>query len=230
MGASANNTFFHKGASVYDGKYVSGAISPGLGVSIPVNFNLSPAWSLRSGVAVHVKRYRVIMSGFDAPFENVRFFFESPFASPEIPIIIAFKNPREKKYKFEYRLGVVNTLNIPLGTSHGYSYEGIQDAPIMEIYIRDFKKRTYYSPDLYVAVGLLNMVNGGRRHEFTLSYQYGFGNVQSYELFAIMANPDASREMHVRLTPTISSFMLSYNFYPRQLKWGHSEPPADVGE
>jgi hypothetical protein len=230
IGASANNTFFHKHTSNYDRAHVSGAISPAMGISFPVNLALSPLWTLRSGLAAHLKRYRAVMGNFEEPFKNVSFSFESSFVSPEIPLIISFKTAKEKKYKFEYRAGIVNSWYIPGFISYGSSYEGTAEPPFLSMVVLPYKRGITYSPDLYLAVGLLNMINGARRHEFTLSYQYGFAATQQYRLFAVMSDNNGGQEYWPLFRPSLSSFMLSYTFYPRLFSWGIEEPRTGIEE
>jgi hypothetical protein len=230
FGASANNTFFHKGESEYQDEYYSRGISPGIGFTMPVNFRLGRSFNLRSGFAYQVKRYRVLIADPEEPKSSVIFNFESAFNCLEVPLILSYRTPEQKKYKVEYSLGIVNSFYFPSGHSLGYSFEGEIKPVNQGIYLLDSKEQYSYSPDLYIGIGLLNMLNGSRRHEFSISYQYGLMPTMQKNIYAFVIEDSGTREYFAKLRPTLSSFMLNYIFYPKWLNWGIVEEEPDSKE
>jgi hypothetical protein len=220
FGLSANNTFYHHGSSVYFYSQNFGTgISPGFGISSHINFGLTESWSIRSGLAYHFKRYRVMIRDYTIKEVDGYFYFDAGFHSLEVPLLISYKTPKEKKYKFEYRAGIVSSFYIPATITTGYSMEFTGPAAFV-VGTTPMPDEQTYSPDIYIGVSLLRMNDKMRRQEFTISYQYGLLPTMRYDLNAAISVPGQNTIYSAILRPTLSSFMLSYAFYPRWLNFG----------
>jgi len=225
FGVAINNTFFHKGDSRYINENTGGAISPGFGAFGKLFFRLSESWAIRTGAGVHLKKYRCVTENLEFPGVDGHFNFDVKFTCVEIPLVISYKTAKQKPYKFEYSAGVVSSLYIPSSMASGYEMTG-NVPPSIGIYSTYQAWKTTYSPDLYVSVSLLKMDDMERRQEFSISYQYGLMPTSEFRYVAFMANDVVTKVFPTKLAPTLSSFMLTYTYYPRWLSFaplGESE-------
>lgn len=232
IGAAANNTFFHKGNSVYEGKYHGRDIAPAGGLFTTVSLRLSDLWSLQSGFGFHIKQYRVRTQNFGITGIEGYFYYDARFHCLEIPLVLAFKTARPRMFKFEYRLGLVNSYYIPVQDGYGFRLEGtIPVTAGVSSPMPGWEKT--YSPDIFISVALLKFGNNQRRHGFAISYQYGLLETAKFNYEVKIKTSTVDNVYPVELRPTLSAFMLSYTFYPKWLTFGKSDTneqlPAEGG-
>jgi hypothetical protein len=219
IGVAGNNTFFHKGSSQYEEENTGGAIYPGAGALVALNLRLTDVWTLRSGLGFHIKQYRVLTDNFDLDGIDGFFNFYARFNCLEVPVILGYKTAKQKEYKFEYRLGLVSSYYMPVQTGTGFELEGSVPAS-MGIVSPEPAWQNTYSPDIYLGVALLKNKNNTRRHEFSVSYQYGLLPTSEFRYTAWISTGSTARVYRTTLVPNLSSFMLSYVFYPNWLSFG----------
>jgi hypothetical protein len=230
LNAGINNTFFHKAGSEYDPGVFTPMMDQGLGLSVPVVFDLHPNWSLRSGAGFVVKQFSFNQDSF--PLTSVKGSMQSRnrINALEIPLIIGFKRTLgEKKFLFEYQAGVVAAFNSDTRQkTEFFPAENAGDSAASVSGVAFYKRRPFrFSPDLYVAVTLIRFSESMRRHQFTLSYQYGLNNVSDVFYSNYAESEGQSTVYSATLRPRLSYLSLSYTFFPRWLQWGSPAGTAD---
>ncbi len=219
FGVAVNNTFFHKGNSVYKDEYHGTGLFPGGGAFTAVSLQMSDAWSLRSGIGFHIKQYRVLIGNMGVEGVEGHFSMDVRFNCLELPVVLAYQTAEKKVFKYEYRLGLVSSYYMPVQQGSGFSLEGSVPAE-MGISSPEPTWEKTYSPDIFLSVALLKNHQNTRRHEFAISYQYGLLPTAPFEYNAYVRTSKANINIDAVLRPTLSSFMLSYTFYPRWLNFG----------
>lgn len=222
LSASINSTFFHKGQSFYDNYFFKTRTKTCIGLSVPTYLKFTDNWSFKTGIGFQNKKYHFEQNKYDFP--NVidgsgSYYFEMKFTAIEVPLLICyFQNFDNKKFSIEYKLGCVFSYNIPTAQTLGYStfkYNG-NDVCFTKINVNENWAKTY-SPDIYIAISILKTKESLRKHELTLSYQYGFLKTTQYEFSSMLSNSTLTKEYHAILKPYLSYIALTYEFFPKWL-------------
>lgn len=222
MGFSAtiNNTFFHKGQSVYDNKYYNQKMAPGVGFSIPCNIALSDRWTLRSGIGFQTKKYHFEQNKYDFPGavdKTGSFYFKMRFNTFEVPLVMCFSPRKNEGITIEYKIGCILTQNFPIVTTLGYStfeYTG-SDAYSYSLSSPAIDWNSYFSPDIYAGISFLKIKENTRRHELTLSFQYSPVPSTQSQTSLQLSTSTLTKTYEAILKPNLSCVALTYSYYPR---------------
>ena len=222
LSASLNKTFFHKGQSEYDNFYFQAKSKMGTGLAVPAYYKFSDNWTLKSGIGYQNKKYHFEQNKFDFP--NVAegssyFYYQIKFKTVEVPLIICYSSAdTNKTFKIEYKIGCVLSFNSPHTMTHGYQlfhYSGTDTVNFKFAVPENWAK--YFSPDLYISIGVLKSKGLLRHHELSISYQYSFIKSTKYAFFSELATNSLTKEYNAIVTPNLSYVALTYTCFPKWL-------------
>jgi hypothetical protein len=233
LSPSVNSTFFQKGRSSYEQGLFTGTSKSGLGFSVPAFIKINGQWGIRTGLGTLGRVYQFEQTKYDFPGvveKNGAIFLKVENKATEIPLLLCYSpGDTSRKIRIEAKIGCVLSYNrmhnISL-SANDIEYHGIDSVHRTIIIDPDSKK--FLSPDIYFGIGLIKMSNGERRHELTLSYQYGFSTTARFGYLSVLWNPSETRSYFATVRPNLSYLALTYTFYPGLLNMGR-EGNEDTG-
>lgn len=218
LGLNSNLTFFHKAGLSYNKKLYQSKPCLRLGVSLPVFIKINDKFSFQTGLGYQLKRYQFIQSNYDFPDFTGRKTFKVTFNTYELPILVSHLLASKNDLKYEITTGVILAVNNPTRTVFTYEYDIFTPITIESKDPTENWKRSF-SPDAYVGFSVSKQKQNGRKHQFTISYQYGFGKTGYYDFSTTLISPNTTRDYNVTFNPTLSSICIGYVFFPNKLSF-----------
>lgn len=217
---NANTCVFNKGTSYFDQYYYSVKLRPGWGLSIPTYFHLSKNWLLKSGIGLHVKEFRFTQDKFDYTNFRLKTFKNKRFNIIEVPLLACLRTHLSKDIATELSTGVIFALSIPSVDKTGFSLKTYDTTLLVfEVTSSEEKWRKTFSPDLYFGISFNKNEAGVVKRQLTISFQYGLIPTEEFTLSTKVSNSGLSKDYLVAVKPQLSTFTITYSFFPRRWKF-----------
>lgn len=229
MTVSGNITFPHKATSNYSTTNFSAVPKFANGFELPVDFHLNKVWSFRSGFNFCIKQSALSFNNIDFPDLIYKGYFRrnSRINAFQLPLILVYHYPGTKKKGFSAFLGVLFSKHylVAVGTKSNFSLQAIGNDLIKYEFSTTANFGSYTTPEIYFGVShrIFHKTEHIVRHEFKLSFEYAVNESIEQNLEVRFNSPIQNSLFDARISPRLSSFKLSYTFYPLWWAFGKNK-------